>query len=186
MGFFDKIKDKIAPAPKEGQPLWHVPDIEIQRQMNYFKDTYRIGILALYSTDEEYEIIAKYKRELDNLGYETEVLFFVNELEAPRNIMLPNFSIKDISKNGVPENPRIDRFIKKKFDMLFNLFFSYNEHLAYIAKQSLAKCRIGAYRDQLVPLTDLFVYTNEENELTKLIDQINETLKKQAYERKHI
>jgi hypothetical protein len=185
VGFLDTLKNIFAPPAKEGQPLW-VPasSPNTERSMKYFKDTFRIGMVAMFTTQEEHDAIQKYKKELDNLGYETEVLLFINDKEVPRNCFLPNFTLKDFTKEGIPYNPRVDRFVKKKFDMLFNLYFTDILPLQYVSGQSVAKCRIGAYRPALKEVTDLFVYTEPTDDILLLIEKINHTLEKQAYERK--
>jgi hypothetical protein len=186
LAIFQKIKELFSPQAKGGQPLWEQDQDNIEREMRYFKDTFRIGILCQYTTDAAHDLILKYKKELDILGYETEVLMFVNDKEMPRTVFLPNFTLKDINKQGIPYNPRIDRFVKKKFDMMFNLYFENHAHLLNICQRSVAKCRVGALRPDLKANTDLFVYTDAENSLQLLIEKINETLQKQAYARKHL
>jgi hypothetical protein len=186
MQWIQKIKELFSPPPIQGQPLWETETSNVKRELIFFKDTFRVGLLCYYTTTADHDAVMKYKKELDNLGYETEVLMFVDLKEMPRDIYLPTFSIKDLNKQMVPYNPRTDRFVKKKFDMLFNLFFQDSEPLKYIAQNSVAKCRIGAYRAHLKSVTDLFVYTEAEDNLLQLINKINETLEKQAYVRKNV
>jgi hypothetical protein len=186
MNIFQRIKEIFAPPAKGGQPLWEDKTDDLVREMKYFKDTFRIGILCMYDTQANHDIILKYKKDLDILGYETEVLMFVNDKEMPRMCFLPNFTLKDVDKKNQPYNPRIDRFVKKKFDMLFNLYFEPHPYLTNIATRSVAKCRFGAYRNNLKNDSDVFVYTNAEDSIPLLIEQLNETLQKQAYARKHI
>jgi hypothetical protein len=182
----DWFKNIFAPPAKVGQPLWEQKIENIDREMRFFKDAFRIGILCQWDTQANHDAIQNYKKELDNLGYETEVLMFVNDKEMPRTVFLPNFTLKDIDKNNKPYNPRIDRFLKKKFDMLLNLYTQDHIHLAYVAQHSVAKCRVAAYQDHLIANADLFVHVQDAANLTELINKINEILQKQAYERKHI
>jgi hypothetical protein len=184
MSFLKKIKELFNPPPIEGQPLWETETKNVKRELVYFKDTFRVGILCKYLNTQEHDLILKYKKELDVLGYEAEVLMHVDLKDMPRDIYLPTFNLKDLNSKGIPYNPRTDRFVKKKFDMLFNLFFEDNEPLKYLASNSVAKCRYGAYRDYLKNCTDVFVYTEPENNLQELINKINLILEKQAYVRK--
>ncbi len=186
ISFLTKIKEVFAPSAKVGQPLWDEKKDNIEREFKFFKDTFRIGILCAYTNDEDHDLIQKYKKELDILGYESEVLMFVNELEMPRNVILPNFTLKDVTKQGVPYNPRIDRFVNKKFDMLFNLYFTHHPFLENIAHRSAAKCRIGVYRAELKKHTDVFECDIELGNIHQLIEKINAIFQKQAYARKHI
>jgi hypothetical protein len=184
MGFFEKIKNIIAPPAKQGQPLWETKPDKIEREFGFFKDSFRIGILAFCSTQTDHDEIHKYKKELDILGYETEALFYVDAKELPRFVMLPHIKWADLDKQKKPISPRPDRFMKKKFDLLLNIYFEESSVLQHISSQSMAKCRVGAYRPHLISANDVFVYTEEENNITKLIAQINLILQKQAHERK--
>jgi hypothetical protein len=181
---FEKIKDWIAPPAKVGQPLWNEKPDTIERELAYFKDAFRIGILCFDNGQEEHDLVMKYKKELDHLGYETEVLMYVDNKEMPKYCYLPYIKWTDLNKQGLPYNPRTDRFVKKKFDLLMNLFFADAVPLKHLAHLSVAKCRVGAYRPFLKEVSDVFVYTDKDNDLKKLIESINEILKKQAYARK--
>jgi hypothetical protein len=183
MGLLDKIRIAFKGTARGGQPLWEETADNVSRELQYFKDTFRLGMLVNYTGPEVHDEVMRYKKELDNLGYETEVLMYIDAKEVPRNIFLPAISQSDLNKLGLPYNPRTDRFVKKKFDMLFNLFFEDSIPLKYLAKTSIAKCRVGALRPHLKDVTDLFVYTDEADDLKTLIYNINEVLKKQAYVR---
>ncbi len=186
MRWIQKLKELFSPPPIQGQPLWETEGANVKREFVYFKDTFRVGLLCIYTNTADHDAILKYKKELDNLGYEAEVLMYVDLKEMPRDIYVPTFNTKDLNKQLIPYNPRTDRFVKKKFDMLFNLFFVDSEPLKYIANNSVAKCRYGAYRLHLKNVTDVFVYTEPENSITHLINKINEVLEKQAYVRKNV
>ncbi len=186
MSWLQKIKEILSPPPIQGQPLWQTNINEVNRELTYFKDSLRIGILCFYTNTDNHNLIQNYKKELDGLGYETEVLMYVDEKEMPRDIFLPHFTPKDLNKDGFPYNPRTDRFVKKKFDMLFNLYFEACEPLQYLSMHSVAKCRYGAYKRHLKPNSDVFVYTQETEDIEQLINKINEILQKQAYVRKVI
>jgi hypothetical protein len=181
LGFFKKILDAVSPPAKQGQPLWTDKADSLQRELQFFGNTFRVGMLAEFTTPAMHDEVMKYKKELDQLGYETEVLMYDNSKERNRNIYLPCINLLDLNKQGVPYTPRTDRFVKKKFDMLFNLYFSDNLPLQYLSKTSVAKCRYGAYRPHLMDTTDVFVYTEPSDDLQALITQINEVLKKQKY-----
>jgi hypothetical protein len=184
MSWIKKIKEFISPPAKQGMPLWHTKPHEIERELNFFKDTFRIGILALHTNQADHDLILQYKKELENLGYEAEVLLFVDQKEMPRYVYLPTVSWPDLNKQRIPYSPRTDRYCKKRFDLLFNLFFEDSGPLLYLASKSLAKCRIGAYRPHLKEASDVFVYSEEENDLAKLIKAIDNTLQKQKYAHK--
>jgi hypothetical protein len=184
MSLWQKIKIIFKGTAKQGQPLWEQTADNTQRELSYFKDTFRVGMLVYFSDLAAHDEVMRYKKELDNLGYETEVLMYIDAKETPRNIFLPSISHSDLNKQGIPYNPRTDRFVKKKFDMLFNLYFNDCAPLKYLSVTSIAKCRIGVMLPHLMESSDLFVPTPEMNDLAGLIKNINEVLNKQAYERK--
>jgi hypothetical protein len=186
VNWLQAIKEKFNPPAKGGQPLWAEKGETVERELQFFKDTFRVGILTHFTTIEDHDEIMRYKKELDNLGYETEVLMFVNAKENPRNIFVPVINLTDLNKQQLPYSPRTDRYVKKKFDMLFNLFFEDSEPLKYLAKQSIAKCRYGAFRPHLMDVTDVFVYTEPEDDLKALIKYLNETLQKQKYAKREL
>lgn len=151
-----------------------------------FSKAYRIGILCQYSdtTDVQKSILA-YKRELEKLGFECEVLLFLKQKEKEPKVYLPSFSLNDLNKEMMPDSPRTDRFMVRRFDLLFNLYFEPCEQLLHISKHSNAKCRVSPYFDFITSCSDVLI-PSENHNIDTLIKNINSTLKIQPYVRPDI
>lgn len=188
MSFFKKIQEKIIPvSTTESELIISTPPPNIKHEFVNFSGAYRIGILAYYDNNSTLETINNYKKELEKLGYECEVLLFVDKREKDNNVFLQYYNWDDLDKKYMlPYSPRTDRFLMKRFDLLFNLYFKPYPSLLHISKMSHAKCRVGPYIDALKPGMDLLIPYETGNNLEKLIEEINKILIIQKYERKNI
>jgi hypothetical protein len=186
VSIFKKLHNKIAPLPSTQVTSVFVPKDNIKHEFRDFASSYRIGILCYFTDYDSQEIINNYKKELERLGYECEVLLFIDKKEREANIYLPSFSWDDLDKNMLPNSPRTDRFMVKRYDMLFNLFLHNSTQLNFIAAGSYAKCRVGVFNDQLKDCADLLIPLDGIPSIQNLIKKINELLKIQPYERKQI
>lgn len=193
MSFLKKIQESLRdPAkPKRTMNVASPSPITpkrkaVKRQFINFSKAYRIGILGKY--DENIDVqksILAYKRELEKLGYECEVLLFLNAKETDSKVYLPSFNLTDLSKEMIPNAPRTDRFMVRKFDLLFNLYFEPCAQLLHITNFSNAKCRVSPYLDFHTKGSDILIPTDSNN-IDLLIKNINNTLKIQPYVRPEI
>lgn len=194
LSFFKKIRESLRdPAqPKRTMNVQKPRPImpkkrQIQREYVDFSKAYRIGILGNYSeTMDVQKPILAYKKEIERLGFECEVLLFLNQREKDPKVYLPSFNLTDLNKEQLPNSPRTDRFMVRKFDLLFNLFFEPNPQLLHIAKESNAKCRVSPYLDFLTDCSDILIPTDNGKNINELIKNINSTLKIQRYVRPEI
>lgn len=194
MSFLKKIQESLRDPAKPKRtmnvqkPKPIVPKRKVvQHEFIDFSKAYRIGILGMYSeTMDVQKSILAYKKELERLGFECEVLLFVNQREKDPKVYLPSFNLSELNKEQIPNSPRTDRFIVRRFDLLFNLYFDACEQLVYISKESNAKCRVSPYYDFLTPCSDILIPTENTHDIAELIKNINETLKIQPYVRPEI
>lgn len=158
----------------------------VQHQFVDFSKAYRIGILCQYleNADVQKSILA-YKRELEKLGFECEVLVFLNKKEKDPKVYLSSFNLTDLDKELRPNSPRTDRFMVRRFDILLNLYFEPCEQLLHISKHSNAKCRVSPYHDFITSCSDVLI-PSDSNNIDVLIKNINNTLKIQPYVRPEI
>ncbi len=160
---------------------------KVQHEFIDFSTAYRIGILGIYTeTNQVQQKILAYQKELEKLGFECEVLLFVNEKEKNTNVFFPSFNLTELNKEGMPNSPRTDRFVVRRFDLLLNLFFEPCKQLIHITAESNAKCRVSPYIDFLTDSSDILIPTDSHNDIQLLIKNINETLKLQPYVRPQI
>ncbi len=187
MSLFKKIQEKIIPVSTNESAVIMTPPPNINREFINFKSAYRIGILSNYSDPSSQEIISNYKKHIEKLGFECEVLLFVDKKEKDHNVFLQYYNWEDLDrKNMLPYSPKTDRFIFKKYDLLLNLYLQPIPSLLYISKMSHAKCRVGPYIESMKDSFDLLIPKNEEQNIEQLIKNINEILILNKYERKEV
>jgi hypothetical protein len=186
VSIFKKLQDKIVPQSlAQNIPSYSIPT-DIKHEFRDFTNSYRIGILCYYTDYDSQEVISNYKKELERLGYECEVLLFIDKKERENNIYLQSFTWDDLDRQMIPNSPRTDRFIVKRYDLLLNLFMKPSAQLHFIAGSSHAKCRVGLLDNELKEYADLLIPIEGEPSVEKLIKRINELLKIKPYERKQI
>ncbi len=194
MSFLKKIKESLRdPAqPKRtmnapmARPITRKKKV-VKHELVDFSQAYRIGILCTYTEgiDNQKPILA-YKKELERLGFECEVLVFLNQMEKSPKVYLPSFNLSDLNKEMIPNSPRTDRFTVRRFDILLNLYFEPVPQLLHLSKESNAKCRVSPYLDFITPYSDVLLPMDSSNNVEALIKKINETLKIQKYVRPEI
>ena len=187
MSFFKNIQEKF--SAKKTEDLAQTTDeiVEVKREFKNFANSYRIGILCYYTDLQTQNEISNYKKQLENFGYECDVLMFLDQKEPENGIFLQTFDWNDLDKKtGMPHSPRTDRYTVKKYDMLFNLYFADSKPLKYLAKLSQAKCRVGPYVETLKQVSDILIICENDTSISSLIIKINNTLNLKPYERRQI
>ncbi|MBL7765376.1 MAG: hypothetical protein JNJ58_04750 [Chitinophagaceae bacterium] len=160
---------------------------KIRHEFVDFSTTYRIGILCYFTDFDAQDVIGNYKKKLEQFGYECDVLMYVDNKVIDPKIFLQTFSWEDLEKKTqIPHSPRTDRFIVKKYDLLFNLFFEDCPQLIHLANQSQARCRVGPFNEAVKGCSDILIPITDGNNLESLIIYINKTLNFKPYERKQI
>ncbi len=188
MSLYHKFKELLFPVADTSNAIpVFAEEHQIQHEFLTFAKAYRIGILCYYTDPETQTIIGNYKNRLEQLGYECELLMYFDKKERDPNVYLPTFDINDLDKKtGIPNSPRTDRFMLKKYDLMMNLYTEPVPQLLHLAKLSQARCRIGAYIDVLREVSDLMVLCEDGFEMEKIITNINKSLNLKPYERKQI
>ena len=187
MSFLKKIKEHFN-VNKEDERLENVlqPNKKIKHEFVNFSNAYRIGLLGFYKNPDDLNIIAEYKKKLDSLGYESEILVYVDKAEKDPHVFVPHFDWNDLDKNLIPNSPRPDRFVVRRFDILMNLYFENNPQLLHISNQSNARCRVAPFLNHFQHFSDVMIPLNENPTLSSLIETINTILNIKPYERKEI
>lgn len=187
MSFFKKIQERIIPIQTSNATPLFQPNENIKHEFVNFSGTYRIGILCYFSDYSSQEIINEYKKKLEKLGYECEVLIFIDKKEKEHNIYLQSFSHDDLDKRTMlPHSPRTDRFIVKRYDLLFNLYMNDCPQLNFISYMSYARCRVSPFLEYAKHCSDLLIPIGTPETIEGLIEKINTTLNIKPYERKQI
>lgn len=188
MSLFNKLKELIVPQPiSENTASLFVEQDQVKHEFINFPLAYRIGILCYYIDYDSQEQIGNYKKKLEDLGYECEVLMFIDKKERENNIYLQFFDHNDLDKKtNMPNSPRTDRFIMKRYDMLISLYLNPCSQLLHIAKMSQAKCRVAPFLDQFKEHSDLMILCDNNPTIEDIIININKSLNLKPYERKHL
>ncbi len=191
MSFLDKIKQQLLGEKTASTPVKKAAPIfphkkAIKHEFINFAGAYRIGILCFLYDHQSQKPIHEYQKKLERLGFECEVLIFTNKRECDPQVYLQSFSYEDMSKEGIPNSPRTDRFIIRRYDILMNLYFNPCPQLLYLAQNSNAKCRVSPFLDHFTSSSDVLIPVGENYEIANLIEQINKTLEIQPYVRKEV
>lgn len=185
MSFLQKLKDRLFPAPDTTRavPIYAEAN-QIKREYVTFNNAYHIGLLAYYSGPEEQEVINDYKKKLEQLGFQCDVLLFFDKKERDMQLYLPHFNISALNKKtGLPESSKTDLFQVKKFDLLINLFSSPIPALMHIARNTQARCRVAPHWPFIEEISDLMVPVEPTSTLAQSIEKINITLELKPYVR---
>lgn len=189
MSFFQKLKEKLIPVPntENATPLF-AEEEQIRHEFVNFPMSYRLGILCYYVDYDSQEIIGNYKKKLEQLGYECDVIMFIDKKERENNIYLQFFDHNDLDKKtNMPHSPRTDRYIVKRYDLLINLYTQNCPQLLYISKLSQARCRVAPYVEHFKKYADLMILCEDNDfRLETIIDRLNKSLNLKPYERKQI
>ncbi len=188
MSFFQKIKERLVPqsGSENATPLFHEED-QIRHEFLTFPQAYRIGILCYYTDPEQQEIVIAYRRRLEQLGYDCDVLMYHDKKERDNNIVLNIFDQNDLDRRtGMPHSPKTDRFILKKFDLLINLYTQECPPLQHISKLSQSRCRVAPFMEHFKRCSDLMILIDGEPTLKHIVELINKGLNLKPYERKPI
>ncbi len=187
MSFFKKIQERIIPIQSSNATPLFQPNDKIKHEFVNFSGTYRIGIICYFTDYASQEVISNYKKQLEKLGYECEVLMFIDKKEKEHSAYLQSFSWEDMDKKAMlPHSPRTDRFIVKRYDLLLNLYLNNCPPLLFISYMSYARCRVGAYLEHFKHCTDVLIPIDHEETIEGLIIKINNILILKPYERKQI
>jgi len=187
LSFFKKIQERIIPIQTSSNTSLFQPNENIKHEFVNFSNAYRIGIICYFSDYSSQEIISNYQKQLEKLGYDCEVLIFIDKKEREHNVYLQSFSWDDLDKkSSLPYSPRTDRFIVKRYDILLNLYLNNCPQLQFISYMSYARCRVGAYIEHFKHCSDVLIPMDNEVSIEGLIQRINTTLNIKPYERKKI
>jgi hypothetical protein len=185
VSLLQKIKDRLFPAPDttNAVPVYAEAHL-IKREFVKFANAYRIGILGYYNGSANQDAISNYKKKLEQLGYECDVLLFFDKKERDLQLYLPYFDTTILNKKtGIPESSKTDLFQVKKFDLLINLFPEPIPALMYMAQHAQARCRVAPHLPFLEEVSDIMVPVKEGQALSDIIDIINNTLELKPYVR---
>jgi hypothetical protein len=139
-----------------------------------------IGILYNATSDQDYEIIKNYVRDLRSKAKEVLALGYVDSKKLPENRMmklgLDFFTRKALNWKMKPGSTIVNNFISKDFDILICLNPENDLPLKYLSVFTKAKFKIGRYDRQNTRILDFMLSVEETTGLPGLIEQVNHYL----------
>jgi hypothetical protein len=187
LSLFKKIQEHIIPIQTSNATPLFQPNQQIKHEFVKFSNAYRIGIICYLTDYESQQIIEDYRKQLEKLGYDCEVLIYIDKPEKMHHIYLQSFGSDDLDKKTLlPHSPRTDRFIVKRYDILLNLYLNNCPQLLFMSYMSYAKCRVAPYLEHFKHCSDVLIPVDHLETIESFIIKINKTLQIQPHERKQI
>ena len=136
------------------------------------------GIIFNCCNEEEFRAVKDFKEFLESESIKTDVIGYVSEKSVPDHYLMRTgynfFCQKDLTWYYKPNMPFTDDFIRKEYDILFDLSLKEFFPVNYIVKLSPSAYKIGHYRE--TDQYDLMIDIKKEKTLSFLISQIRHYL----------
>ena len=136
------------------------------------------GIIFTCRNEEEFRAVKEFKQFLESEAITTDVIGYVKDKQVPDHYLLRTgfnfFCRKDLTWYFKPNKPFVDDFIRKKYDLLFDLNLKDLFPVEYIVKLSPSAYKIGRFRK--TNHYDLMIDIKEEKTVPFLIDHIKHYL----------
>ena len=148
------------------------------KRIHNFTTAGTAGIIFNCCNEEEFNAVKEFREFLESESIKTDVIGYVSAKEIPDHYLLRTgynfFCQKDLTWYYKPDIPFAEEFMRKEFDILFDLSLKEFFPLNYILKISPAAYKIGPFRE-LEPY-DLMIDIKEERTVSFLISQIRHYL----------
>jgi hypothetical protein len=145
-----------------------------------FTQAKTIGIIYNATSDNDYEIIKNYVRDIRSKSKEVLALGYIDSKRLPENRMmklgLDFFTRKALNWKMKPGSSIVNNFISKDFDILICLNPENNLPLKYLSALTKAKFKIGKYDRHNARILDFMLSVGDTTGLPGLIEQVNHYL----------
>lgn len=145
-----------------------------------FSDAKNIGILYDATEDKDYELIKNYVRDLRSTSKDVISLGYFNRKELPNTrfmkLGLDFFSQKSLNWRMRPNNPIVNNFIHRDFDILICLNLDNSIPLQYISSMTNARFKIGRYDKRCTNIYDFMIKVDGETSLKLMTEQVSHYL----------
>ncbi len=147
-----------------------------ERRLISLKDAKDIGILYLFTNEQDYMAISKLVKLLQDQNKRVKALGFVKQKHLTKRF-LPKlsydfFSQKDINWYGKPSNIFIKDFIEKDFDIIIDMSLQDNYPLQYISAVSKARLKVGRFGENNSDIYDVMIQNKKNTRLDKYINEV--------------
>lgn len=147
-----------------------------QRSGRKFDQIKKIGILYDVTAAQISEDIDRLTRILAPMGVVIKEMGYLDKPQK-QNQSMHTFSKEDFSLFGKVKSSHVEDFIEEPFDYLIHPFSSNNPLIDYILAHSKAYCRVGLHDPAREQFYDLMVFSKGSEPLSKVLDQILESVK---------
>lgn len=132
------------------------------------------GVIFTCRNEEEFTAVKGFKNFLESESIQTDVIGYVSDKSIPDHFLLRTgfnfFCQRDLTWYYRPDKQFVSDFIKKKYDILFDLSLREYFPIEYIVKLSPSSYKIGRFMDS--DRYDLMIDIHNEQSVSYLIDQI--------------
>ncbi len=143
-------------------------------------DARNVGILYDATYDKDYELIKNYVKDLRSSTKDVQSLGYFNRKELPNTrfmkLGLDFFTQKSLNWRMRPNNPIVNNFINRNFDILICLNIDRNIPLQYVSSMTHAKFKIGRYDIKNSNIYDFMIKVDGTTTLKQMIEQVSHYL----------
>ena len=144
------------------------------KTVHNFETAKSAGIIFQCTEDKDFETIKAFKTYLENRGIETLVAGYVDEKLVPDHFLLRQgfhfFCKNDLNWIYIPNVPVAMEFLKKDFDLLFDLSKRDLFPVQYLVSLCKAQYKVGRFSDG--GGNDLMIDVSKEKGLDYFTEQI--------------
>lgn len=152
---------------------------KINRTSVEFDMASSIGILFDATNPVHRNKVMQYADTMKKHGKKVDLLGFVKSKQKELSLPYKFFTLREVDWKMIPESAEINQFIRKKFDILINLYlpngqsvFGKDNPIKYISALSKANLRVGPFT-QNINYFDLIIDTPDGTDLDHLIKQVD-------------
>lgn len=155
-----------------------------KRVLTNLTDAKSIGLIYDSTNPDNDIVITRFAENLRKQGKEVEILGFINDAKLDHKADIPVFNKKKLDWKQVPNDPRVEAFVGKRFDLLLACFVEENLPLEFIAATSNAKWRLGPYNEKKTAYYDMMINLGSKSNLPYFLEQSVDFLNKIKYDSK--
>jgi len=145
--------------------------VKVEHALISLEGAHTMGIIFTATNPILDEAILKFAGRLRSEGKEVELLAYVNDKKTESKPGITVFNRKHLNWVDVPQNEQVEKFTRKKFDLLLACFTGDNLPLEYIAGVSNARWRVGIYAENKTGLYDMMVNMGGRKDLAYFLEQ---------------
>ena len=152
--------------------------IKRNRRIHNFTTAATAGLIFTCSNEEEFHAVKDFKQFLESESIKTDVIGYVSDKQVPDHYLLRTgfhfFCQKDLTWYYKPDIAFANEFMKKNYDILFDLSLRELFPVNYMVKLSPSSYKIGRFREN--NHYDLMIDIKDNKTVPYLIEQIKHYL----------